>query len=412
MRKGMVLGFVVLSLIGFLSSEVMAQGGKIAVGNLKIIPSLTLEEVYDDNIYLGSGINDTDERVESDWISHVMPGLALDYTLEGRGYLRVGYLGDYAYYKDFDDNDWKNHRGFLDFDYQAPGGLIFGVQNDYVDAADPYGSDNQYGLGVPQTKRWYNDLNTKVGYTFSDQFRAFAYYDYYKQDYDLETDFTQDYTVNQFGAGFQMRVASKTWAFLRYHYGYRDYYTHLDGSGVTDQNDADFDYQRVSAGLTWDSGAKFAGELNFGYEWRNFDNEFDVSGRQYDNRDTWVAATKLNYYATPSTTLSLALIRALRDTGSDTFQYYTDTSIRLGLAQVFLTKFTLVAEVGYALYDYNFPTDPTKEADNYLGNIGVSYKIWDWLNAGIAYTYLKQDSNYPEDDYTDNRFSVSLRAAY
>jgi uncharacterized protein (PEP-CTERM system associated) len=79
---------------------------------------------------------------------------------------------------------------------------------------------------------------------------------------------------------------------------------------------------------------------------------------------------------------------------------------------VFLTKFTLVAEVGYALYDYNFPTDPTKEADNYLGNIGVSYKIWDWLNAGIAYTYLKQDSNYPEDDYTDNRFSVSLRAVY
>ena len=150
MRKGMVLGFVVLSLIGFLSSEVLAQGGKIAVGNLKIIPSLTLEEVYDDNIYLGSGINDTDERVESDWISHVMPGLALDYTLEGRGYLRVGYLGDYAYYKDFDDNDWKNHRGFLDFDYQAPGGLIFGVRNVYVDAADPYGSDNQYGLGVPQ----------------------------------------------------------------------------------------------------------------------------------------------------------------------------------------------------------------------------------------------------------------------
>ena len=412
MRKGMVLGFVVLSLIGFLSSEVMAQGGKIAVGNLKIIPSLTLEEVYDDNIYLGSGINDTDERVESDWISHVMPGLALDYTLEGRGYLRVGYLGDYAYYKDFDDNDWKNHRGFLDFDYQAPGGLIFGVRNVYVDAADPYGSDNQYGLGVPQTKRWYDDLNTKIGYTFSNQFRAFVYYDYYKQDYDQDIDFTQDYTVNQFGAGFQMRVASKTWAFLRYHYGYRDYYTHLDGSGVTDQNDADFDYQRVSAGLTWDSGAKFAGELNFGYEWRNFDNEFDVSGRQYDNRDTWVAATKLNYYATPGTTLSLALIRALRDTGSDTFQYYTDTGVRLGLAQVFLTRFTLTAEVGYAFYDYNYPTDPTKEADNYLGNIGVSYKILDWLNAGIAYTYLKQSSNYPEDDYKDNRFSVSLRAVY
>ncbi len=412
MRKSMVLGCGVLILLAFLSSEVLAQGGKITVGKLKVIPSLALEEVYDDNIYLGSGINDTTELIESDWIFHVMPGLMLDYTMEGRGYLRVGYLGDYAYYNEFDENDWKNHKGFLDFDYQAPGGLMFGVKNVYVDAADPYGSDNQFKLGQPQTKRWYNDFNSKIGYNFSNQFRTFLYYDYYKQDYDLDADFTQDYTVNQFGAGFQMRVASKTWGFLRYHYGYRDYYTHLDGSGVTDQNDADFDFHRVSTGLTWDSGAKFAGELNFGYEWRTNDNEFDSLGRQYEGRDTWVAATRLNYYATSTTTLSLALLRAVRDTGSDTFQYYTDTGIRLGLAQVFLSRFTLTAEVGYALYEYNFPTDPTKEADNYLGNIGVSYKIWDWLNAGVAYTYLKQDSNYPEDDYKDNRFSVSLRAVY
>jgi hypothetical protein len=412
MRKSIVLGCAVLSLIVFLSSEVLAQGGKISVGNLKIIPSLALEEVYDDNIYLASGINDTTEKIESDWIFHAMPGLMLDYTLDGRGSVKLGYLGDYAYYSDFDENDWKNHKVFFDFDYQAPGGLIFGLRNVYVDAADPYGSDNQFGLGAPQTKRWYDDLNSKLGYTFSNQFRAFLYYDYYKQDYDLESDFTQDYDVNQYGAGFQMRVASKTWAFIRYHYGYRDYYTHPDGSGVTDQNDADFHFQRVSTGLTWDSGAKFAGELNFGYEWRSNDNEFDSLGRQYDNKDTWVAATRLNYYATSTTTLSLALIRALRDTGSDTFQFYTDTGIRLGLAQVFYSRFTLTADVGYSLYEYNFPTDPTKEADNYLGSLGLSYKIWDWLNAGVAYTYLKQDSNYPEDDYKDNRFSVSLRAVY
>jgi hypothetical protein len=411
MRKGMILGCVVLGFMMFLCSEVMAQGGRIAVGNLKIIPSLGLEEVYDDNIYLASGINDTDERIESDWIFHVVPSLMLDYTLEGRGYVKAGYLGDYAYYDEFDNNDWKSHKGLFDFDYQAPGGLMVGVKNVYVDTSDPYGSDNQYNLGV-QTKRWYNDFNTKIGYNFGNRFRTFLYYDYYKQDYDLESDFTQDYDVNQFGAGFEMRVASKTWGFLRYHYGYRDYFSHPDGTGVTDQNDADFDYNKLSAGLTWDSGAKFAGELNFGYEWRNHDNEFDSLGRQYDNRDTWVAATRLNYYATSTTTLSLAILRALRDTGSDTFQYYTDTGFRLGLAQVFLTRFTLTAEVGYSLYEYNFPTDPTKEADNYLGSIGLSYKIWDWLSAAVAYTYLKQDSNYPEDDYKNNRFMVSLRAVY
>jgi len=385
--------------------------GRLALGNLKVVPALTLQEVYDDNIYLASGINDTDEKIESDWIFHVMPGLMLDYALPGRGYVRAGYLGDYAYYADFEDNDWKSHKGFFDLDYQAPGGLMVGVKNVYVDTADPYGSDNLYRLGL-QTKRWYDTLNTNIGYSFSNRFRSFLYYDYYKQDYDLDTDFTQNYTVNQFGAGFEMRVAAKTWGFIRYHYGYRDYYTHPDGSGLTDQNDADFDFHRVSAGLTWDSGAKFAGELNFGYEWRSFDNEFDVYGDPYDAKDTWVAATRLNYYATPSTTLSLDLIRAVRDTGADTFQYYTDTGIKLGLAHVFLTRFTLTADVGYSLYEYNFPINPTKEADNYLGSIGLSYKLWDWLSADMAYSFLKQNSNYPEDDYEDNRFSVSLRAVY
>ncbi|MCU0594047.1 MAG: outer membrane beta-barrel protein [Desulfobacterota bacterium] len=413
MRRGLVLVCAVLSLMLFLPPSLSAQqGGRISVGNLKVIPSLTLEEVYDDNIYLASGINDTNEKIDSDWIFHVMPGLMLDYTLEGRGYVRAGYLGDYAYYADFDQNDWKNHKVLFDFDYQAPGGLLFGLKNVWVDAADPYGADNQFGLGVPQTKRWYDDFNTKVGYNFGNQFRAFLYYDYYKQDYDLESDFSQDCTMNQFGAGLQMHVASKTWGFIRYHYGYRDYFSHPDGSGVTDQNDADFDFNRVSTGLVWDSGAKFSGELNFGYEWRNHDNEFDSLGNRYDDRDTWVAATRVNYFATSTTTFSLSLIRALRDTGSNTYQYYTDTGIKLGVAQVFLTRFTLTAEAGYALYEYNAPTDPTKEADNYLGSLGVSYKVQDWLIAGLAYTYLKQDSNYPEDDYKDNRFIISLRAAY
>jgi hypothetical protein len=431
MRKCMLLGFAAFGLMTILFSEAMAQtrvggvradaentwsqsstpSGRIALGNLKVVPSLTLEEVYDDNIYLASGINNTSEKIESDWIFHAMPGLLLDYTLQGRGYVRLGYQGDYAYYKEDDDNDWKDHIGFFDFDYQAPGGLLFRVKNVYVDATDPYGSDNLYNLGV-QTSRWYDDLNTNIGYNFGNRFKAFLYYDYYKQDYDEETDFTQDWNVNQFGAGFEMRIASKTWGFIRYHYGYRDYFSHPAGSGVTDQNDGDFDFSRVSAGLTWDSGAKLAGELNFGYEWRNHDNEFDSLGNRYDDKNTWVAATRLDYFATSTTTLSLYLIRALRETGSNTFQYYTDTGIKIGIAQVFLTKFTLTAEAGYSLYEYNYPTNPTKEADNYLGSVGISYKLCEWLTGGLAYAYLRQDSNYLEDDYTDNRVLFSLRAVY
>jgi hypothetical protein len=181
---------------------------------------------------------------------------------------------------------------------------------------------------------------------------------------------------------------------------------------VTDQNDASFNYNRVSAGLTWDSGAKFAGELNFGYIWVNYDNQTDPYGNQYEDVNTWNAATSINYFATPTTTLSLGIARALRNTGSDNAQYYTDTGFSLGLAQVFLQRFTLTLQGAYARYDYNLPTDPSEKQNNYLGSIGVNYKIWEWLNAGVAYTYLKKESNYPENDYTDNRVLFSLRGVY
>jgi hypothetical protein len=433
MKKGMVLGCVVLGLMMLLSSEVMAQSpygtvdvtraeealavsstpsGKITFGNLKIIPALALEEVYDDNIYLTNGSNNTTEQVVSDWIFHAKPAIAFDYTLPGRGSVQVGYAGDFAYYADTSFNDWHDNTGFLKFDYQAPGGLVLGLNEVYANLSDPYGAPNQFGLGVPQTKRWIDNLNTKAGWNFSNQFMVLGYYNYYIQDYQQESDFTQDYDVNEFGLGLQTRLGGKTWGFLRYHYGYQDFYSTPAGSGVTDQNNASFHYNRVSTGLTWDSGAKFAGELNFGYIWVDYDNPIDSQGNPYENKNTWNAATNINYFATPTTTLSLAIARALRNTGSNTAQFYTDTGVSLGLAQVFLQKFTLTAQAAYARYDYNIPTNPTETQDNYLGSIGVNYQIWNWLNAGVAYTYLKKESNYPANDYTDNRVIFSLRGVY
>jgi len=412
MRRGFVIACLVLSLTACVCTTAAAQGGRISMGKLKVIPSLGVEAVYDDNIYLGSGTNDTTEVVTSDWIFHVVPGLLLDYSLEGRGSIKLGYEGDWAYYLDEDQNDWNNQKGLFDLDYQAPGGLIVGIKNVYVDAEDPFGSDNQFKLGVPQTMRWYNDFLGRVGYEFSNRFRVLAYYDYYKQKYKLESDFTQNYKMNNYGGGFEVRVAPKTWGFIRYFSGNRDYYGALPSSGVTEENDADFSYNQVSAGLTWDSGAKFSGEFNVGYYWREYDNEFDSFGNRFEDKNTWVAETRINYFATSATTLSLDLIRALRDTGSNTNQYYTDTGIALGLAQVFLTRFTLTAKAAYAQYDYNVPVNPEKESDNYLFSVGINYRILAWLSGGVAYSYLKQDSNYPEDNYKDNRFMVSLRAVY
>lgn len=412
MKKAIFLSHLVLGLLFLISTLAVAEVGKIRVGNLKIIPGIGLKEVYDDNIYLGNGSNNTTEVEESDWITHLMPSILLDYAINSRGGLKVGYMGDFAYYSDNDNNDWKSHTGYLMFDYNAPGGLILGINNTYVDTEDPYSSLNNYKLGVAQTARWNNDFRGKIGYLFSDRFKVMGFYNYYKQNYDEDVDYTQDYDDNEVGAGFEMRIMPKTWGFIRYHHGERDYFTHPRGTGSTEANDSDYSWERVNAGLSWDPKGKLSGELNFGYQWKDYDNTRDVAGNIYSDKDTWIASTAVNYDASKTTRISLSLMRALRESGSSTNEYYEDTSMGLNLRQALMEKLTLLAGVSYTTNDYNLPVVNARDDEIYRTSLGLDYQIQDWLKAGLGYRHEKRDSNYDANEYTDNQFTISLSAVY
>jgi len=411
MRRGILVIGVMVGMVMMVSSQASAQGGRIRYGKLTVVPGLTVQETYDDNIYLGNGTNTTTERKESDLITHLMPALGLKYTLPERGALALAYDGDLAFYGDDDDNNWQTHKGTVGLDYRAPGGIILGIVNVYTDAEDPYSNLEQYRIGL-KTERWNNDLTAKVGYGFGNRSQAFVYYNYHKQDYDLARDYTQDYAGNEFGLGYQMRVLPKTWGFARFHLGERDYVTHPPGTGVTGANDSDFTWRRLNVGLTWDSGAKLNGELNLGYQWQEHENRIDVSGNAYEDKNTWIAATSVTHAVTPATALALRITRAIRQTGSDTNEYFEDTGIGLGLLKKILTKYTVTATIAYNVNAYNVPVKKTREDDNYHADIGLDYKIRDWLSAAAGYRYKRKGSNYPKNDYTDNQFLISVQGVY
>jgi len=209
-----------------------------------------------------------------------------------------------------------------------------------------------------------------------------------------------------------MRLLPKTWGFFRYYFGERDYFTHPAATGVTESNDADFDWNRVNFGLTWESGAKLEGELNFGYQLMDYENTVDVEGDRYDAKDTWIAATSITYTATPTIGLSLRLTRALRETGASDNEYFEDTGIGVNMKKMIQSKFILTVGGVYSVNDYNTPLARPREDDNYRVNIGLDYLIRERLTAGIDYRYEKKDSNYSENDYTDTRFIISFSAVY
>jgi hypothetical protein len=400
--------YVLIAFLMILPSSLLAQGGKINIGNLKVIPGIAGQTIYDDNIYMKNGTttgkNDPNTKI-SDWIYHVQPSLLLNYTFPERGFLNLGYQGDWAFYNENSRNNWKNNKGFLALDYKAPGGMILGINNLYAASEDPFGSPDQYGIGRT-TSRWDNDLKTKFGFLFSEKFRSLLYYNNYKQEYKDQADAGQNYNDNEFGIGLEAKFLPKTWGFLRYHYGKRDF----DAASVTSAYKANSNWHKTSAGLTWDAAAKLSGELNVGYMWKSYDNEYYTATlKRKKSIDTWVAATSISYKPIETTNLTLNIARTIRDTGADTGEYFEDTGYGLSLQQTILRK--LVFNLGgmYSINEYN---TNGRQDTNYSANTGLDYKIQDWVTVGVGYNYKKKDSNFKVNEYTDNQFIVSLKLVY
>jgi len=417
-RTELIACIAALTLLLFPAGLLAQQGGKISFGNLSVIPGIELQGVYDDNIYKGNGkgypgdpAKTRQEEKKSDWISHVKPSLFLNYNMQERGYVRAGYQGDFAFYNTNDSNNWKNQQGLLDANYTAPGGLILGINNLFTNAEDPFGNADQYGIGRV-TKRWTNDLKTKLGYSIMSNLRALVYYNQGKQQYKDIADYSQDYTEHEFGVGVESRFLPKTWGFLRFHHGTREYDTLA--AGLTRDRAADYKWNRVSTGLTWDADAKLSGELNIGYQWLTYDNQYADAARtqRREDKNTWTAATTINYLATATTTLTMNIARAVRNSAADNNEQFTDTGIGVAVQQQLLTKLTFTGGLNYSMNEYNLPAGNPREDKNYLANLGLNYAIQEWLGVGIGYNFNRKDSNIEDQEFVDNQFMVSMKIVY
>ncbi|MBN2106655.1 MAG: outer membrane beta-barrel protein [Deltaproteobacteria bacterium] len=380
---------------------------EIRFGHLALIPSFTLEQEHNDNIYFANGRNDTTELKESDWIRHFKPGLLLDWELNGRGSFKLGYTGDFARYSKNNINDWRTNRYLLDLDYFTPGGLIVKIKNTLIDAQDPYGSLNEYGLGR-KIMRWTDSCTNAAGFKFSEDFKVLGFYNFFKQRYADRVDFAQNYTSGEVGAGAEVRVADKTWLFLRAHSGRQNYDTHR--RGVTNSNDASFDWKKFSTGLTWDSEARFEGEVNIGYQWNRYENSADRRGLPYEDKGTWVADTSVRFLQSDTRSFDLTFKRGMYQLSSGANGYFTSTTIGLGLSQQATPRILLLAACAYSKNNYSSRYSAFKRRHDPIRLVQASahYLLSDWLSVGIGYQQLTNGSNMQNNKYRVNQLSFSF----
>ena len=378
-------------------------GNAIGTGKLKLYPELALGVAYNDNIFL------EESGEESDLISHVIPRLRIDYSLEERGSIRLGYAGDFAYYQDYSNNDWQRHDlGFL-LDYNAPSGIFLDIANDYVNTSDPFGSSDEYALGQ-QKDRWHNIFGVSLGYDHGDKIKLVGYFNYNKQEYDnTDNDWDQNFEEPWYGVGLEKRLSQKTWGFARYFHGERDYNTDSPDGSVNESTDADYSSDWLEFGLTWDATSRITGELNFGYEWLDYDNTENASGESYNDNDTWLAATRINYSLKPGiTNVNINLERGVFQRGSGTSESYDGTYFSVYLVHRFYSWFKLLMNFGIGRNDYN--TD--RKDDDIRAGISLEYLVWRRFTLALGYDYIDRDSSEQDESFTVNRVMGTLTLRY
>lgn len=386
--------------------------GNIYLGNVHVMPSLEYEIEHNDNIFL----DHRDE--ESDVLHTVTPGLQLEYQRgEGR-YASLSYETDIVRYSDFGSNDYEEHRLQGELEYASPSGWYARFEDRFVDTEDPYSTINNFQLGVPRIKRWTNQGTLRLGYELPSRFSVHASYQSFIAQYDAFRDQWRDRMDHVYEGRIMYRFWPKTSTFLMYRLSDINYPNQDDADdnslGIDSRTSQENLYHQVFAGLYFSPAAKLKGELKVGVGRKDYDNARNWQGVAYN--DSWEPSieVELNYLMSEKTEFDFTLLRSTYESVDVETSSYTRNAAYITWYQQLIGNFSLQAEIGYALEDYETRSG-LSDRDDDIYELGgkITYAIRDWLKTSLGYRYVERDTSddlYRNEEYENNLFMWSIKA--
>ncbi len=149
MKKGTVPIVIAISLLWFGSAWAQRQ--------IELMPTISVNETYDDNIYLRK----TDKT--SDFITAVTPSLTLT-LLNEHTKLALSYAPSFVWYADQTENDTIRHVASANWDQKLSQYLSLNLTDSYIKSEDPL-EDTLDLQGIRTTRNKYsvNSFRTSAG---------------------------------------------------------------------------------------------------------------------------------------------------------------------------------------------------------------------------------------------------------
>jgi len=344
---------------------------------------------HDDNIF-----KVTEEFAKSDDLVRVSPNLKMIGAL-GKHRFKLSYLGDYAKFKENKDADYYDH------DLSARIDLIHSLRFSsrfearYQDEHEDPSAINRLQLNINEYNK-YEQSFALAGMSYGTEEsigRVDLNYRFADKNYiNNELDFL-DHKNNELTLTFSYRIAPQTKVYIETEYNDLDY----NNTGVIE---LDNKYKRYSAGISWKYSEVITGNLNAGYQERDYSDETirNVDGLAYDAQVIWNA-----------TSYTSAIINSRKESIDSTIENsggFVRTSYSLDLKHELTPLLKLngkfeLAEDELAIISNR--VDKTKSFE-----FGIEYFLRRNINIGASYEVVRRDSTLVIAEFDANILSLNI----
>jgi hypothetical protein len=376
-------------------------------GPTALKPQLELSQTFSDNITF------RENDAESDFITTVSPGIALQLGSRTFNYVDFGYFFDRVQYWDHDGLSANQHRANLALRFEKSRFLLEGL-DEFKNLSSPIGGGISIG-GIEIERFHFLDLY-KLTYDLSSKTALYFEAFHARTDYDTDLALYDSFTLTG-TLGFEYKAFSRTSFFGEVYYGLTENEKNVESvtaNGITTQI-ADYPTARFVGGFIGARGAfteQLFGSVKAGYEHRTYSGDQGSSGAP-------VVAVSLTERFSERSILTLTYARSQRESAQFVSSSYVNDSVVLEYLQHIADQGRLRGNLvlGYTSADYESNSAATQggsRQDHLLtAGLTITYDIKLWLRAFGSYNFEFLDSNRPAiQDYTVNRVTLGMQLGY
>lgn len=405
----MSIRFVTFSSVLMLAGvQVQAQvdPAPVKLGGFELVPTISLDEVYDDNITMANDRTLYTEAIES-WVTVVAPEVKAEIKTDKSEY-NLGYKLAAGRYASSRDDDYVDHFTSADASWQLNSRNKFAVRGAYDRAHEDRGSDTS-GISslALQEPDEYKAETLGAAYTFGAETTpgqvVFDVENYDKEFTNHRSGITstrgRDRTDLKSTGTFYWAVSSATKVLVEAEH--TDIKYHLSTST------RDSRLIRGFVGATWDVTGKTTGTVKLGLQDRDLDSASreDYDGSSWDVAMSWSPKTY--------STFTLSTARAPHESAG--LGDFIDTEdVTLAWQHGWNEKLSSGIYVKAMNEDY-VDSFNARDDDSIYAGISLDYAIKRWANIRVAYNYSDRDSSVDildfdltSYDFSRNKFTIGI----